>query len=168
MDSDPAVESAEEIKIAYPGYKAIVIYRLSHILYGLGYKVEARIISELGHSKTGIDIHPAAEIGYPFFIDHGTGIVIGETASVGKKVKLYQGVTLGALSINNASSLRGIKRHPSIGDNITIYANASILGPIQVGDNVVIGGNVFLTEDVPSNTQVSIGKPVLVYKSKQK
>ena len=166
LNSDPAASSLEEIKLAYPGYKAIAIYRISHILYGLGYQVISRIFSEIGHGQTGIDIHPAAKIDCPFFIDHGTGIVIGETASIGKRVKLYQGITLGALSIPNANELRGVIRHPQVGNDVTIYANASILGPIHIGNNVTIGGNVFITEDVPDNTKVTIGKPELVYKSK--
>lgn len=166
MDSDPAAKSIEEIKLAYPGFKAITIYRISHILFNLGYKVHARIFSEIGHSLTGIDIHPAAEIGCPFFIDHGTGIVIGETSIIGERVKMYQSVTLGALSLSHASELRGVKRHPTIGNDVTIYAGASLLGDIKIGDNVTIGSNVFLTEDVPSNRRVTIGKPELVYKNK--
>ena len=166
MDSDPAASSLDEIKLAYPGYKTIAIYRVSHILYKLGYKVHARFFSEIGHSMTGIDIHPAAEIDYPFFIDHGTGIVIGQTSTIGKNVKLYQCVTLGALSLSNAQELRGVVRHPQVGNNVTIYAGASLLGAITIGDNVTIGSNVFLTEDVPSNTRVVIGKPELIIKSK--
>ena len=166
MDSDPAASSLDEIKLAYPGYKTIAIYRVSHILYKLGYKVHARFFSEIGHSMTGIDIHPAAEIDYPFFIDHGTGIVIGQTSTIGKNVKLYQCVTLGALSLSNAQELRDVVRHPQVGNNVTIYAGASLLGAITIGDNVTIGSNVFLTEDVPSNTRVVIGKPELIIKSK--
>ena len=166
MDSDPAASSLEEIKIAYPGFKAIAIYRVSHVLYKLGYKVHARFFSEIGHSMTGIDIHPAAEIDYPFFIDHGTGIVIGQTSTIGKNVKIYQCVTLGAVSLSNAQELRGVVRHPQVGNNVTIYAGASLLGAISIGDNVTIGSNVFLTEDVPSNTRVVIGKPDLIIKSK--
>ena len=166
MDSDPAASSLAEIKLAYPGYKIIAIYRISHIIYKLGYKVHARFFSEIGHSMTGIDIHPAAEIDYPFFIDHGTGIVIGQTSTIGKNVKLYQCVTLGALSLSNAQELRGVVRHPQVGNNVTIYAGASLLGAITIGDNVTIGSNVFLTEDVPSNTRVVIGKPELIIKSK--
>ena len=166
MDSDPAATSLEEIKLAYPGFKAIAIYRVSHVLYKLGYKVHARFFSEIGHSMTGIDIHPAAEIDYPFFIDHGTGIVIGQTSTIGKNVKIYQSVTLGAVSLSNAQELRGVVRHPQIGNNVTIYAGASLLGAISIGDNVTIGSNVFLTEDVPSNTRVVIGKPELIIKSK--
>ena len=166
MDSDPAATSLAEIKLAYPGYKAIAIYRVSHVLYKLGYKVHARFFSEIGHSMTGIDIHPAAEIDYPFFIDHGTGIVVGQTSTIGKNVKLYQCVTLGAVSLSNAQELRGVVRHPQVGNNVTIYAGASLLGAITIGDNVTIGSNVFLTEDVPSNTRVVIGKPELIIKSK--
>ena len=166
MDSDPAASSLTEIKLAYPGFKAIAIYRISHIIYGLGFKVEARVLSEIGHSETGIDIHPAAQIGYPFFIDHGTGIVIGETSIIGKNVKMYQGVTLGALSLSHAERLRGVKRHPTVGNNVTLYAGASLLGNIMIGDNVTIGSNVFLTEDVPSNTRVTIGKPQLIIEKK--
>ena len=166
MDSDPAASSLDEIKIAYPGFKTIAIYRVSHIIYKLGYKVHARFFSEIGHSMTGIDIHPAAEIDYPFFIDHGTGIVIGQTSTIGKNVKLYQCVTLGAVSLSNAQELRGVVRPPQVGNNVTIYAGASLLGAITIGDNVTIGSNVFLTEDVPSNTRVVIGKPELIIKSK--
>ena len=166
MDSDPAANSLEEIKLAYPGFKTIAIYRVSHVIYELGYKVHARFFSEIGHSMTGIDIHPAATIDYPFFIDHGTGIVIGQTSTIGKNVKLYQCVTLGALSLSNAQELRGVVRHPQVGSNVTIYAGASLLGAITIGDNVTIGSNVFLTENVPSNTRVVIGKPELIIKSK--
>ena len=166
MDSDPAANSLEEIKLAYPGFKTIAIYRVSHVIYELGYKVHARFFSEIGHSMTGIDIHPAATIDYPFFIDHGTGIVIGQTSTIGKNVKLYQCVTLGALSLSNAQELRGVVRHPQVGSNVTNYAGASLLGAITIGDNVTIGSNVFLTEDVPSNTRVVIGKPELIIKSK--
>ena len=166
LDSDPAATSLEEIKIAYPGFKAIAIYRISHVLYNLGYKVQARYISEQAHSMTGIDIHPAAKISYPFFIDHGTGIVIGETSSIGKRAKIYQSVTLGAVSLSNAKELRGVVRHPQIGDDVTLYAGASLLGPIKIGNNVTIGSNVFLTEDVGDNIKVVIGKPELIYKNK--
>ena len=166
LDSDPAATSLEEIKLAYPGFKAIAIYRISHVLYNLGYKVQARYISEQAHSMTGIDIHPAAKISYPFFIDHGTGIVIGETSSIGKRAKIYQSVTLGAVSLSNAKELRGVVRHPQIGNDVTLYAGASLLGPIKIGNNVTIGSNVFLTEDVGDNIKVVIGKPELIYKNK--
>ena len=166
LDSDPAATSLEEIKLAYPGFKAIAIYRISHVLYNLGYKVQARYISEQAHSMTGIDIHPAAKISYPFFIDHGTGIVIGETSSIGKRAKIYQSVTLGAVSLSNAKELRGVVRHPQVGNDVTLYAGASLLGPIKIGNNVTIGSNVFLTEDVGDNIKVVIGKPELIYKNK--
>ena len=166
LDSDPAVISEEEVIMAYPGYKAIAFHRIAYILKEIGLGLEARIISEKAHSETGIDIHPGAKISSPFFIDHGTGIVIGETAVIGKNVKIYQGVTLGALSLSNARSLKGKKRHPTIGNNVTIYSGASILGDIKIGDNVTIGSNVFLTEDVPSDMRVIIPKPELILKKK--
>ena len=165
MESDPAAHSLDEIRLAYPGYRAIATYRVSHVLYELGYKVHARFFSEIAHSMTGIDIHPAAVIDYPFFIDHGTGIVIGQTSTIGKRVKIYQSVTLGAISLSNADQWRNVVRHPQVGNDVTIYAGASLLGAIRIGDNVTIGSNVFLTEDVPSNTKVLIGKPELIIKS---
>ena len=167
MISDPAIDSSEEVVLAYPGYKAITCYRIAHVLHEIGLNVQARLISELAHSATGIDIHPAAKIGTPFFIDHGTGIVIGETTIIGSRVKIYQGVTLGALSLENATSLRGIKRHPTIEDNVTIYACASILGDITIGANCTIGANVFLTESVVPDQKVTIGKPTLVFNDKK-
>ena len=166
LDSDPAATGTNEIRLAYPGYKAIAIYRISHALYKLGYKVQARFISEVAHSSTGIDIHPAAEISYPCFIDHGTGIVIGETSKIGKRAKIYQCVTLGAVSLSNAKELRGVTRHPQIGNDVTLYAGASLLGAIKIGDNVTVGSNVFLLKDVPNNMKVIIGEPELIYKNK--
>jgi len=166
MDSDPAATSIDEIKVAYPGFRAIATYRISHALYKLGYKIEARFLSETAHSSTGIDIHPGATIDYPFFIDHGTGTVIGQTTTIGKRVKIYQCVTLGAVSLSNANGLRGVVRHPQVGNDVTIYAGASLLGAINIGDNVTIGSNVFLLEDVPDNTRVVIGKPALVFTKK--
>ena len=166
MDSDPAATSLDEIVMAYPGFRAIATYRISHALYKLGYTVEARYLSEYAHSSTGIDIHPGATIDYPFFIDHGTGTVIGQTSTIGKRVKIYQCVTLGAVSLSNANSLRGVVRHPQVGNDVTIYAGASLLGAIKIGHNVTIGSNVFLLEDVPSNTRVVIGKPALVFTKK--
>lgn len=163
FDSDPAANSLDEIILSYPGFLAISYYRIAHPLYLLGYRVESRFIAEQAHKITGIDIHPGAEIGVPFFIDHGTGIVIGETAIVGKRVKIYQGVTLGALSLSKGHTLKGTKRHPTVGDDVTIYSGASILGDIKVEDDVVLGSNVFITEDIPSHTKVTISKPVLVY-----
>ena len=162
MDSDPAVDSREEVILAYPGFKAIRYYRIAHELYLLNEKLFARIISEEAHFLTGIDIHPACKIDSPFFIDHGTGIVIGETTEIGHHVRLYQGVTLGALSLKDPTKVRGVKRHPTIGNNVIIYANASILGgDVIIGDNVVIGGNVFLTESIPANHKVLIQNPKL-------
>lgn len=165
MESDPAVDSEEEVIYAYPGFKAIVYYRIAHLLYTMGYKLCARIISEEAHSKTGIDIHPAANIGVPFFIDHGTGIVIGETSIIGKRVVLYQGVTLGAISVSNAPSIKGIKRHPIIKDNVTIYANATILGDITIGEDVVVGSNTYIRDDIPPHTTVKNTKPELILRA---
>ena len=167
FDSDPAANSEEEIIMAYPGFLAISYNRIAHALYQLGYRVESRLISEYAHKITGIDIHPGASIGVPFFIDHGTGIVIGETAIIGQRVKIYQGVTLGALSLGRGHSLKGTKRHPTIGNDVTIYSGASVLGDIKVGDDVTLGSNVFITEDIPSHTKVTISKPVLVFKTKK-
>lgn len=166
MDSDPAIDSEEEVLLTYPGYKAIMYYRIAHELHKLDIYLPARCITEEAHKVTGIDIHPGAKIAHPFFIDHGTGIVIGATSIIGHHVKMYQGVTLGALSLSKGRKMRGIKRHPTIGNNVTIYSNASILGDISIGDNVTIGGNVFLTESIPSNTRVIIGKPELIIEKK--
>lgn len=167
MESDPAIDSKEEVIITYPGFKAICYYRIAHVLRNMGYLLVSRIITEEAHSKTGIDIHPGSQIAAPFFIDHGTGIVIGETAIVGSYVKLYQCVTLGALSLSKGAKMKNIKRHPTIGNHVTIYACASILGDITVGDDVTIGSNVFLIESVPPRMRVTIGKPELVIKSKE-
>lgn len=147
-DSDPAANSYEEVLIAYPGIKAIISYRIAHLVYNLGLKIEARIISEIAHGKTGIDIHPGATIGSYFFIDHGTGIVIGETTIIGHHVKIYQGVTLGAKTLKKGHDLKGVKRHPTIGNYVTIYAGASILGGnMIVKDNETIPSNAFLLEN---------------------
>lgn len=162
MESDPAVISEEEVILAYPGYRAIAHYRIAHELNKLGILLPSRIISEEAHFNTGIDIHPGAQIDYPFFIDHGTGIVIGETSIVGHHVKMYQGVTLGALSLKEGRKMHGVKRHPTIKNNVTIYSNASILGDVTIGNNVTIGGNVFLTQSIPDNTKVLISKPELI------
>ena len=154
-NSDPACNSIEEALITYPGIYAIITYRLSHKLYLLDLKVVSRILSEEAHSKTGIDIHPGAEIGEYFFIDHGTGIVIGETTVIGNHVKIYQGVTLGAKSLKEGQNLRGVKRHPTIGNYVTIYSGASILGgDTIIGDNITIGSNVFILDSVESNKKV--------------
>ena len=167
MESDPAIDSREEVILTYPGFKAICYYRIAHVLRNMSYLLISRIITEEAHSKTGIDIHPGSKIAAPFFIDHGTGIVIGETAIVGSYVKLYQCVTLGALSLSKGAKMKNIKRHPTIGNHVTIYACASILGDITVGDDVTIGSNVFLIESVPPRMRVTIGKPELVIKSKE-
>ncbi|HEX9828457.1 MAG TPA: serine O-acetyltransferase EpsC [Flavobacteriaceae bacterium] len=152
--NDPACKSLEEIYLAYPGFHAIAIYRLSHELFKLNLPVVSRMMSEYIHGITGIDIHPGATIGKSFFIDHGTGIVIGETSIIKNNVKIYQGVTLGGLSIKK--SLAQIKRHPTIEDNVTIYANATILGgDIVIGANSIIGANVWITQSVPENSLVT-------------
>lgn len=152
--NDPASKSLDEIYLAYPGFHAIAIYRLSHELFKLGVPVVSRMMSEYIHGITGIDIHPGATIGDSFFIDHGTGIVIGETSIIKNNVKIYQGVTLGGLSIKK--SLAQTKRHPTIEDNVTIYANATILGgDIVIGANSIIGANVWITQSVPENSLVT-------------
>lgn len=145
---DPAAQSIEEVLVAYPGFYATAIYRIAHQLHIQGIKTLPRILSEYAHSKTGIDIHPGAEIGESFFIDHGTGIVIGETSIIGNNVKVYQGVTLGALNV--AKSAASTKRHPTIEDNVIIYSGATILGgDTIIGHDCIIGGNVWLTYSVP-------------------
>lgn len=145
---DPAAQSIEEVLVAYPGFYATAIYRISHQLHMQGIKTLPRILSEYAHSKTGIDIHPGAEIGESFFIDHGTGIVIGETSIIGNNVKVYQGVTLGALNV--AKSAASTKRHPTIEDHVIIYSGATILGgDTVIGHDCIIGGNVWLTYSVP-------------------
>jgi serine O-acetyltransferase len=153
VNFDPAAKSKEEVLVAYPGFLAITVYRIANVFWNLNIPTIPRIISEYVHSKTGIDIHPGAEIGENFFIDHGTGIVIGETTKIGNNVKIYQGVTLGALSVSKESAV--IKRHPTIENNVTIYANATILGGnTTIGANSIIGGNVWLTHSVPEKTMV--------------
>jgi serine O-acetyltransferase len=157
FDGDPAAESKEEVIISYPGLYAISVHRFAHELYLLRVPILPRIMSEHAHSVTGIDINPGAVIGKYFFIDHGTGIVVGETTEIGEHVKLYQGVTLGALSTRGGRKLNGRKRHPTIQDNVTIYSGASILGgDTVIGSNSVIGGNVFLTHSVPPGTRVNV------------
>ena len=147
VKSDPAAENLEEVILCYPGFFALVVYRIAHILYTLKVPVLPRVMTEYAHSKTGIDIHPGAEIGKNCFIDHGTGIVIGETAVVGKNVKIYQGVTLGALYVNK--DLADMKRHPTIEDNVILYAGCTILGGnTVVGHDTLVGGNVWITESV--------------------
>lgn len=155
-DGDPAASSKEEIIFSYPGLLAIFVYRIAHELYIRKVPFIPRIMTEYAHGKTGIDIHSGAVIGESFFIDHGTGIVIGETTEIGNNVKLYQGVTLGGLSTRGGQKLSGVKRHPTIEDNVTIYAGATILGgETIIGKNSVIGGNTFITSSVPENSRVS-------------
>lgn len=161
FEGDPAAKSPGEAIFCYPSILAVTNYRIAHELYHLGVELIPRIITEMAHSKTGIDIHPGAEIGERFFIDHGTGVVIGETCIIGHNVRLYQGVTLGAKSFPKDESgalIKGIARHPIVEDNVTIYSGATILGRVTIGANTVIGGNVWLLKDVPAGTKV-IQKP---------
>lgn len=164
-DGDPASLSKEAIIFSYPGFNAIFVYRIAHELYLRKVPFIPRIMTEYAHSRTGIDINPGAVIGEYFFIDHGTGVVIGETTEIGKNVKLYQGVTLGALSTRKGQLLEGVKRHPTIRDNVTIYSNSTILGgQTVIGANSTIGGNAFITESVAPNTRVSVESPELTFK----
>ncbi len=165
---DPAAYSVEEIIFCYPGLFAITVYRLAHVLYTLGVPMLPRIMTEHAHSVTGIDINPGATIGKYFFIDHGTGIVIGETTVIGEHVKIYQGVTLGALTTRGGQSLRGRKRHPTIEDHVTIYAGASILGGgTVIGRESVVGSNVFITHSIPACTTVSVKSQELQFKPRK-
>lgn len=164
-DGDPAAFNKPEIIFSYPGLYAIMVNRIAHELYLLGIPLIPRMMTEYAHTQTGIDIHPGAVLGKYFFIDHGTGIVIGETAIIGDYVKIYQGVTVGALSTRGGQKLNGKKRHPTIEDNVTIYAGASILGgDTVIGHDSVIGGNAFITTSIPPNTRVSIKNQELEYK----
>ena len=170
FDGDPAAKSYDEIIFSYPGIWAIMVYRIAHKLYQQGVPLMPRIMTEYAHGRTGIDIHPGAHIGESFFIDHGTGVVIGETCTIGNRVRIYQGVTLGALSLSKAECkrLRSKKRHPSIEDDVIIYANATILGgDTVVGARSVIGGNVWLTHSVTPDTEVFIKKQDLIFGAKQ-
>ena len=154
---DPAAKSVSDIILSYPGFEAVAIHRIGHFLLKQGVPYIPRMLNEIVHSDTGIDIHPGAEIGDSFFIDHGTGVVIGETTVIKDNVKIYQGVTLGALSFPKDACgmlLRDIKRHPTIEDNVTIYANASVLGPITVGEGSIIGSNAWVKEDIPPYSRV--------------
>lgn len=155
---DPAATSEDEIILCYPAFVAIGTYRFAHPLYEMGVKIIPRLMSEYAHGKTGIDIHPGAKIGKSFFIDHGTGVVIGETTVIGDNVKLYQNVTLGAKSFSkneDGSLVKGIKRHPNIGNNVVIYAGATILGgDTVIGDNAIIGGNAWITDSVEKNSKI--------------
>ena len=166
LEFDPAAKSKDEVLLAYPGFFAVVVYRIANNLWNKKVPVLPRVLSEYAHSKTGIDIHPGATIGKRFFIDHGTGIVIGETAIIGNDVKIYQGVTLGALSVSKDKAEE--KRHPTIEDNVIIYANATILGgKTVIGKGSVIGGNVWITESIQSQTLV-YHKSEIIVKSKNK
>ena len=166
FDGDPAAKSKEEIIFSYPGFYAIYVYRLAHVLYLENVPFIPRIMSEYAHGYTGIDINPGATIGEYFFIDHGTGVVIGETTEIGKNVKLYQGVTLGAMSPRAGHASLPGKRHPTVGDDVTIYSGASILGgDTDIGDGSVVGGNVFLTRSVRSGTRVAAATPAPVLKN---
>jgi serine O-acetyltransferase len=172
FDGDPAAYSFEEIVVSYPGLLAISTHRIAHELYKRQVPMIPRIMSENAHQKTGIDIHPGAKIGEFFFIDHGTGVVIGETAVIGKNVKIYQGVTLGALSFpkdERGNIIKGQKRHPTIEDNVTIYAEATILGDIVVGKDAVVAGNTWVKEAVePGNTVMYANPELLVHPGKRK
>jgi len=166
-DGDPAATSKDEVIFCYPGLFAITVYRLAHVLYELQVPMLPRIMTEHAHSTTGIDIHPGATVGHHFFIDHGTGIVIGETTIIGDHVKIYQGVTLGGLTTRGGQSLRGQKRHPTIEDNVTIYAGASVLGgETVIGRDSVIGANSFITKSIPACTTVSIKNQELQMKER--
>jgi len=168
FDGDPAAHNREEVVLSYPGYFAIFIYRIAHELYRMDVAMIPRIMTEYAHSQTGIDINPGATIGEYFFIDHGTGIVVGETSVIGDNVKMYQGATLGALSPVGMRSVPGERRHPKVGNNVTIYAGSTLLGgATEIGDNVVIGGNAFLTSSVEPDTTVSIKKPEMSFRDKK-
>ena len=165
FDGDPAATNLDEIILAYPGVLAVSVYRIAHVLHSLGVPMIARIMTEWAHSRTGCDIHPGASIGPSFFVDHATGVVIGETSVIGTGVKLYQGVTLGALSFPRDASgqiIRGRKRHPTVESGATLYANATVLGgQTVVGEDSVIGGSVFLARSVPPRSRVSLKEPEL-------
>ena len=168
FDGDPAAGSREEILFSYPGLFAILVYRVAHELYRLHIPILPRMMSEYAHSHTGIEIHPGAQIGDYFFIDHGTGIVVGETTVIGDRVKLYQGVTLGALSTRDGHHSLPGKRHPTVEDDVTIYSGASILGgDTVIGRGSVVGGNAFLTSSVQKDTRVVIHAPETVFKSRR-
>ena len=168
FEGDPAAYSMQEVIFSYPGLFAIFIYRIAHELYLQKVAMIPRIMTEYAHSQTGIDINPGATIGEYFFIDHGTGIVIGETTIIGDNVKMYQGATLGALSPAGQPCDSAVRRHPKVGNNVTIYAGSTLLGgATEIGDNVVIGGNAFLTSSVEADTTVSIVKPEMRFRGKK-
>ena len=171
-EGDPAATCIEEVILAYPGVKAVFTYRIAHLLHALGVPLVPRIMTEFAHNETGVDIHPGAAIGREFFIDHGTGVVIGETTVIGDRVKLYQGVTLGALSFprdGEGGVVRGTKRHPNLEDDVVVYAGATILGgDTVVGRGSVIGGNVWLTASVPPHSRVTLSRGQLAYEITRK
>ena len=167
FDGDPAAYSMEEVLLSYPGMFAIFIYRIAHELYARKVAMIPRMMSEYAHSQTGIDINPGATIGEYFFIDHGTGVVVGETSIIGDNVKLYQGATLGALSPAGMPTNPGVRRHPKVGNNVVLYANSTLLGgATEIGDNVIVGGNAFLTSSVEPDTIVSVKTPELTFRGK--
>lgn len=167
LDFDPAARSVESVVLYYPGFYAISIYRLAHVMYHLKVPFLPRMMAEFAHSKTGVDIHPGATIGKHFFIDHGTGIVIGETSHIGNNVKVYQGVTLGAICVEK--TMKGKKRHPTIEDDVIIYSGSTILGgDTVIGKGTVVGGNVWLTKSVPAHSVVYHESKTIVRDSKQK
>ena len=168
FDGDPAAASKEEVIFAYPGLFAIFVYRIAHELYLRKIPMIPRIMTEYAHSHTGIDINPGAKIGEYFFIDHGTGVVVGETTIIGDNVKLYQGATLGALSPAGMATNPNVRRHPKVGNNVVIYANSTLLGgATEIGDNVIVGGNAFLTSSVEPDTIVSVKTPELTFRGKR-
>ncbi len=167
-DGDPAAFNTDEVILSYPGVFAITVNRIAHELHQLGVPLIPRMMTEYAHNLTGIDIHPGATIGEYFFIDHGTGVVVGETTQIGDRVKIYQGVTLGALSTRGGQSLRHMKRHPTLEDDVTVYSGASILGgETVIGEGAIIGSNAFITSSVPARTRVSIKNPELQFKDRE-
>lgn len=169
FNGDPAAKSIHEIILAYPAIRALAVHRVAHHLYRLGVPLIPRMMNELMHRYTGIDIHPGAEIGESFFIDHGTGVVIGETTVIGNHVKIYQGVTLGALSFPKDACgmfLKDIKRHPTVKDNVTIYANATVLGDITIGENSIIGSSAWIKEDIPPCSLVMTPTPEVIIRKR--
>ena len=164
FNGDPAAKNFEETILCYPSIVALTYYRIAHQCHKIGIELIPRMLTEISHSKTGIDIHPGASIGEQFFIDHGTGVVIGETSVIGKNVRLYQGVTLGAKSFpmdGHGNPVKNIPRHPILEDNVIIYSNATILGRITIGENSVIGGNIWVTDNLPSNSKILQNKVML-------
>ncbi|MGD1823054.1 MAG: serine O-acetyltransferase EpsC [Pleomorphochaeta sp.] len=160
--NDPAATNLHEVILSYPYIKALTVYRVAHCLFNTGVPILPRMLTEWAHKETGIDLHPGAKIGNYFFIDHGTGVVIGQTTVIGDNVKIYQGVTLGALSFPKDASgkiIKGAKRHPTLEDNVTIYANATILGDVKIGKDCIIGSSVWIKEDVPESTMVLLQEP---------